>query len=129
MARQGLKARDDRQEPGPAAKAFMILSALAVAALLSYMAYQALTAPGSGLPEARVVATTPTPEGDVLVEVALRNVAVSGLREAVVEVDCQDPAPQVAFANVPAEGERRGFLLCPAGTQDPKASVASYTRA
>lgn len=106
----------------------MAASALLVALVIGYMAWQAVTAPEGGSPQARVVSVEDTLDGERIVEVALRNQATSGLREVTVSVECDEPPPELTFANVPAEGERRGFVRCPAGAEEPRVTIASFLR-
>lgn len=106
----------------------MAASALLALLVMGYMAWQAVTAPAGGSPQARVVAVEGTLDGERFVEVAVRNEAASGLREVIVSVECDEPPPQLTFANVPAEGERRGFVRCPAGAEEPRVAITSFTR-
>ena len=122
-----LKRQDDRNEPGPAARALMVASTLVVAALFAYVVYQAVTAPAGGEPQAQVVSNETTAEGDLRVEVAVTNKAERGLRQLVVEVPCEEPAPQATLTNIPAQGQRRAILLCPAESSNVTASIVSYT--
>lgn len=119
-----LKRRDDRQEPGPVEKAFMVLSVLVTLSLFGYVAYQGVMAPDT--PDGTVVVTgTKTVADGVEVDVRLDNKGSVGYRSVTVEVDCGEIPPQVTLENVPAQGRRTATLLCPPGTDDPSATVAA----
>lgn len=122
---EGLKRRDDREDPSPVEIAVMVASVLLAASVLGYMVYEATRLPGAETPEVSVVGVDEGPDGAVLVRVEVRNEAASGLREVTVAVDCDDPAPSVTIANVPARGVRSAILACPEGTSDPQASFES----
>lgn len=103
----------------------MLASALLAVAVLSYMVWQAATLPAEGDPSVTVTSVEETPEGDVRVHVRIVNHAAAGYRLVNVEVDCDDPAPDVDVANLPATGERRIVLTCPAGTTSPQARITA----
>ena len=103
----------------------MVSSAVLVGALFAYMVQQAVTAPEGGEPVADVVSVQNGERGDRLVEVRVTNHADRGIRELTAEVACDDPAPSVVLTNLPAEGDRRAIVVCPAGTPT-EATVSSY---
>lgn len=124
-----LKAHDDRHSPGPIERTVMAVSALLTLTLLAYVGWHAWTAPPDANPSARVVSVETLDAGQVAVSVEILNDSGVGLLSAVVEVDCDEPAPSVEFANIPAGGRRKGHVVCPEGTVAPTASVASWVEA
>lgn len=124
--RPELKPRDDRREPPLPARAFMAASTLVTLSLLGYVLVQALQSSADTVPEARVIATAVDDDGSVLVTVEVQSPGGVGLIEATVEVDCKTPAPSLTLQEIPAGGRRVGTLVCPPGTVDPRASVASW---
>ena len=111
---------------GTAEKAVMALSVAVTVLLFAYAGSQALGAPVSAPPEATVLGTERLPNGSVAVEVRIRNPRDVGLITATVQSDCTDPSAEVQFSYLPADGEQRGGLVCPANTTSPNVSVSNW---
>lgn len=119
MDRPTLKKKDDREEPTATEKAFMAIAAALTAALLAYMLWQAFALPEDLTPRAEVLETWTSPEGDVMVRVAMLNDASLGIRDVEVEVKCGDQPPAIMFSFVPAHSRRDGVVVCPPDTEQP----------
>ena len=126
--RPTLKKEDDRREPKPGEKLVMAGSALLVAFLLGYMAWQAIALQDAS-PEAALLSTRTLPSGDVEVTVTLSNPGAKGLRDVAVEVKCGDQPPEILFSFVPAHATRKGTAVCPPGTQAPEVGITFYVEA
>lgn len=124
--RATLKSEDDRNDPSAIEIAFMILSALVTLALFGFLVYQAASAPQTGEPTAELLGMETLEDGSVLVEVGVHNHARQGLLVVEVEVQCDDPAPSLTFQNLPAEGRRKGTIVCPPGTTAPEVSISGW---
>ncbi|MFC6725977.1 hypothetical protein ACFQE1_16720 [Halobium palmae] len=77
-------------------------------------------------PGASVVGASETVERREVVE--LSNPSDVGLSSATIDVDYGGTTRRLEFRHVPADGERRGTVTCPAGSagSDPSASVTSW---
>ena len=116
--------------PGTAEKAMMAVSVLFTVAVLAYAGWQVVTSPAATpAPEAEVVGTETLSDGRVAVTVQLNNRLDRGLIVATVESQCASPPPSVQFSYLPADSTRTGTLVCPAGTENPSVSVASWVEA
>lgn len=117
---------DGSDQVSAAEKAVMVASVAFTVALFGFALWHALTGPGALAPTAVAVSSQPAPGGGVHYTVELRNPGDVGLVSATVEAECTDPPAELVFENVPADGRRRGTVVCPAGTDDPAVSVASW---
>ncbi|MFD1512121.1 hypothetical protein [Halomarina rubra] len=110
----------------PLETALSVLSVAFTVALFAFVLYQTVSTPMAADPTVRVLATETTDSGEVLVTVELRNQQGSGLASATVEVACDDPAPDVTFEHVPADGTEEGVVRCPADSNTTDAAVATW---
>lgn len=120
---------DGGQGTSVAEKAVMVVSVLFALSLVAYGGWQMAVTPSETTPNATVVETEPTPNGEVAVTVRLRNPGDVGLISATVEANCTTPPPSVQLTYVPASSTRRGTLVCPPGTTSPNVSVANWVKA
>lgn len=134
-------------DPPTLAEWIAIAISVAVTLLLfGFLAWQAATVPADGTPTATVTGTQPTAAGSA-VTVEVSNPAAAGFEAVTVGVDCAN-APNAAASNVtapnatapnataaarsitvehlPARASRQGTIVCPAGADDPSASVRSW---
>lgn len=126
--RGDLKKKDDRTGTSVAEIVSVTVSVVVVLALFGYVTFKAVTAPDG--PHFQVEQVKVEPMGDeVAVHVFLRNQGSVGVRVVDVEIPCDDPPPSVSFPHVPASGERRAVLICPADAEDLQPKVSGWIEA
>lgn len=103
----------------------MMLGIALVAGLLLYVSWNAVTETGVR-PHAEIAYTHDISQEHKIVTVRLRNPQRAGLSSATIEVGCQNPAIQLTFQHVPAEGSQLGKVLCPANTTSTETTVLSW---
>lgn len=123
--RGDLKREDDRRGPSRTELAMIGISVLATLTLFVYVLVQAVQAPPGPQLTAEVERVEQDEKG-LLVHVLLRNEGGVGVRSATVEVPCEDPAPSITFQNIPAQGLRRGAVVCPPGSGNLTASLTGW---
>lgn len=102
-------------------------SVLLTVALFSFVAWNAVAGPGEASLEVGVEPIETTDGGGTLQEVRLENPGDRGFEHVTVVVECGDPPRTLAFEHLPPQSERRATVVCPAGADDPSASVVSWT--
>lgn len=122
---------DDPRDRDPTSVAFveetvMVLSGLFTLALFGFAIWQAVTGAGAVDPSVVVTDSRETADGEVMYEVELRNEGDAGLVAATVHARCESPPIELGFENVPAGGYRRGTVVCPSGTDDPRVLVTTW---
>lgn len=128
---RGQRMPDDGEDKSasPAERLLMVVSSVFTVALFAFVLWQASTTPVMAEPTATIIGTETLPGGDLKVTVDFRNEQDVGLVMATVEVDCDTPPPELTFEHVPADDRRTGYVICPPGTENPTATVSTWTEA
>ena len=128
---QSDRREDESDDEGPslADRLIVVTSTVFTLLLFAYVIWQGATTPIDASPTATVVGTDTLQDGSVEVTVEFENPQDIGLVSATVEVDCGTPPPELTFDHVPADDRRTGYVICPSGTENPSASVTSWTEA
>jgi uncharacterized protein (TIGR02588 family) len=110
-------------------RAIVAVSVVVIAAMLGYVAWQAVSTSETVDPVASVDGVEPTTDGDRLrVTVRLDNRRGTGLSSVGIAVQCGNETRSLTFEHVPAGSYRTGKVVCPAGTS-PKAAVETWMEA
>ncbi len=116
---------DDK--PSTVEWAVMGVSVAVTLFLFAYVAWHAVVTPTDATPEATVEGTEMLTDGRVAVTVAVRNPSSEGLKSVTVSADCSNES--IRFTHVPIDDRQRGTVVCPAGTEDPTATVRDWVEA
>ncbi|WP_225333298.1 hypothetical protein [Halomicrobium urmianum] len=111
-------------EPSAAEWVVTVVSVAVTLLLFGYVAWHAVTTPASADPVATVAGTEATDDGRLAATVSVDNPGSQGLESVTVAVDCANES--LTFAHVPTDAERTGTVVCPAGTDDPEATVERW---
>ena len=115
------------EEPSAAEWTAVAVSVAVTVLLFGYVAWHATTVPADAVPEATVTWTETAEDGRVVVTVEVYNPGGRGLESVTVSADCANGS--LTFEHVPVDDRRTGTLVCPAGTEDPSASVVGWVQA
>lgn len=107
----------------------MVASAVFTVLLFAYVIWQGATTPVGAAPTATVVGTERFAGDEVKVTVAVQNPQDVGLVMVTVRVGCDAQSPELVFEHVPADDRRRGYAICPRETENPTATVSTWTEA
>ena len=94
--------------------------------LFAYAGWEILTPPAAEAPQASVVETERTADGEVAVTVQVYNPKDVGLISVTVQSHCSSQSVQVQLSYVPASATRTGTVVCPPGKTDPRVSIESW---
>ncbi|NHN48991.1 hypothetical protein G9464_15515 [Halostella sp. JP-L12] len=114
-------------EPSVAEWAVMAVSVAVTLSLFAFVAWHAAATPTDATPEAEVTGTETLEDGRVAVRVAVHNPSSEGLKSVSVSADCSNES--IRFTHVPIDDRQRGTVVCPAGTEDPSATVVDWVEA
>jgi len=114
-------------EPSTAEWAVVAVSVAVTLFLFAYVAWHAAVTPTDATTEATVEGTETLTDGRVAVTVAVRNPSSEGLKSVTVSADCSNES--IRFTHVPINDRQRGTVVCPAGTEDPTATVRDWVAA
>lgn len=102
------------------------ISVVLTVALLGYAIWQVLTVSVGTTPQVSVENTQTQPDRTVRVTVALSNSRDRGLEQATVKTICQNTSTSVQFTDIPAKSTQTASVVCPQGTNQPRASLSSW---
>jgi hypothetical protein len=105
----------------------MAVSVAVTLSLFGFVAWHAAVTPTHVPPEAAITGTEALEDGRVAVSVEVYNPSSTGLKSVAVAADCANGS--IRFTHVPTDDKQRGTVVCPAGTENPTASVVDWVEA